>query len=413
MPRDLPIGNERLLVLFDADYQLRDLYYPNVGKENHAGGYAFRLGVWVGGSFAWVGAAQGWKIDRRYETDALVTQVTLRHEELGLELSCADCVDFHETLLLRKFVVRNLRDEAREVRLFFHHDFRISESDVGDTAAFDPTTRALVHYKGYRYFLANLKVDGKVGVSSFATGQKGHGKDGTWRDAEDGVLGMNAIAQGAVDSVISGRLVVPEKGDNTLYYWLVCAKKSERQLGRRRGRSTPRSWRGDPRPSSAARAPTGSCGSTRSRTTSPISPPSIVDLYRRSLLVVRTQIDNGGGIIAANDSDIMQFARDTYSYMWPRDGALVAHALDLRRLSRAGAPLLRVLRRCHHAGGLSPAQVQPRRLARLVLASLVRAAGAWGRRTGADAAPDPGGRDRAGAVGDVARTTSATATSTR
>jgi GH15 family glucan-1,4-alpha-glucosidase len=31
----------------------------------------------------------------------------------------------------------------------------------------------------------------------------------------------------------------------------------------------------------------------------------------------------------ANDSDIMQFARDTYSYMWPRDGALVANALDL------------------------------------------------------------------------------------
>jgi len=32
-----------------------------------------------------------------------------------------------------------------------------------------------------------------------------------------------------------------------------------------------------------------------------------VDLFKRSLLVVRTQIDNGGAIIAANDSDIMQF----------------------------------------------------------------------------------------------------------
>ena len=25
----------------------------------------------------------------------------------------------------------------------------------------------------------------------------------------------------------------------------------------------------------------------------------------------------------------MQFARDTYSYIWPRDGALVADSLDL------------------------------------------------------------------------------------
>jgi glucoamylase len=58
-------------------------------------------------------------------------------------------------------------------------------------------------------------------------------------------------------------------------------------------------------------------------------PPSVVDLYKRSLLIVATQVDEGGGIIAANDSDIMHFARDTYSYVWPRDGALVAHAMDM------------------------------------------------------------------------------------
>jgi GH15 family glucan-1,4-alpha-glucosidase/ferredoxin len=58
-------------------------------------------------------------------------------------------------------------------------------------------------------------------------------------------------------------------------------------------------------------------------------PPKVVELFKRSLLVVRTQIDNDGAIIAANDSDIMQFSRDTYSYMWPRDGALVADSLDL------------------------------------------------------------------------------------
>jgi GH15 family glucan-1,4-alpha-glucosidase len=34
-------------------------------------------------------------------------------------------------------------------------------------------------------------------------------------------------------------------------------------------------------------------------------------------------------VIAANDSDFLQFGRDTYSYMWPRDGALTAAALDL------------------------------------------------------------------------------------
>jgi glucoamylase len=329
MPRDLPIGNERLLVLFDEDYVLRDLYYPNVGKENHAGGYPFRFGVFVDGKIAWMGKANGWRIDRRYEADTLVTLVTCTHEELGIQLVCADVVDFHETVYVRRVVIKNLRDSARDVRLFYHHDFRISESDVGDTAAYEPTTRTVTHYKGYRYFLSNVMVDGVCGIDSFAIGQKGGGRDGTWRDAEDdGNLGMNPIAQGAVDSTIRARTTVPANGEKTTYYWLCCAKVWEgawdgaKELNDkvvRRGpedffRRTRAYWK-----LWVNKEPTEFFG----------LPPSVVDLYKRSLLIVRTQIDEGGGIIAANDSDIMHFARDTYSYVWPRDGALVAHALDM------------------------------------------------------------------------------------
>jgi hypothetical protein len=35
MPRGLVIGNGRLQVNFDNQYGLRDLFYPNVGQENH------------------------------------------------------------------------------------------------------------------------------------------------------------------------------------------------------------------------------------------------------------------------------------------------------------------------------------------------------------------------------------------
>ena len=57
--------------------------------------------------------------------------------------------------------------------------------------------------------------------------------------------------------------------------------------------------------------------------------PEIVELYKRSLLIVRTQIDNNGAILAANDSDVTERATDHYSYLWTRDGAFVANALDL------------------------------------------------------------------------------------
>ncbi|MBI5213698.1 MAG: glycoside hydrolase family 15 protein [Nitrospirae bacterium] len=58
-------------------------------------------------------------------------------------------------------------------------------------------------------------------------------------------------------------------------------------------------------------------------------PENVVELYKKSLLILRTNIDSNGAIIAGNDSDIQHFARDAYSYMWPRDGALVAYALDM------------------------------------------------------------------------------------
>jgi GH15 family glucan-1,4-alpha-glucosidase len=329
MPRDLPIGNDRLLVLFDEDYVMRDLYYPNVGKENHAGGYPFRFGVFCDGQFAWMGRDKGWRIDRRYEPDTLVTSVTCTHEGLGLTLVCSDVVDFHETLMVRKVIVRNLRDQPRDVRLYWHHDFRISESDVGDTAAYDPATKTVTHYKGFRYFLSNVMVDGAPGIDSFAIGQKGGGRDGTWRDAEDdGNLGMNPIAQGAVDSVVRAARRVPAGGDCVIYYWLACAKIWEG------------SWDGakELNEKVVRRGPEDFFRRTRAYWKLWIDKeptdffdlsPSLIDLYKRSLLIVRTQIDEGGGIIAANDSDIMHFARDTYSYVWPRDGALVAHALDM------------------------------------------------------------------------------------
>src|SRR5260370_1904889 len=59
----------------------------------------------------------------------------------------------------------------------------------------------------------------------------------------------------------------------------------------------------------------------------------IVDLYRRSLLVIRTKCDQGGAVLAANDSDMQLGRHDHYSYMWPRDAAFVCDAMD-----RAGFP---------------------------------------------------------------------------
>ena len=323
MPRDLPLGNGRLLIGFDSNYLIRDIYFPHVGRENQTDGAPCRFGVWADGMFAWVNA-EGWHRDLGYIADTLVTKVRLVHADMKLQITCYDAVDFHEDVLVRRFVVENLSDQPRDVRLFFHHDFNIMGNSVGDTAYYKPDLRAIIHYKGPRYFLLSAQVDTVVGIKQWATGVKGiQGKEGTWRDAEDGELGNNPITQGSVDSTF--RIDVPLKPHetNVAYVWLCAAKnytavKQQHAVVQDKGPQelisrTSRFW---------------ALWVNKEEFNFSNLAPQLIAQYKRSLLTVRTQIDDSGAIIAANDSDIRQFSFDTYSYMWPRDGALVAYALD-------------------------------------------------------------------------------------
>jgi oligosaccharide amylase len=322
MPRDIPVGNGSLLVTFDELYRIRDIYFPYVGKENHSEGHPFRFGVWVDGAFSWI-SDDGWTRSLAYLDETLVTDVRLANDKLKVEILSNDAVDSHENLFVRRIRLRNMGDTRREFRLFFHQDFYISESEVGDTAYFDPETRALIHYKGRRYFL--ISTDSPTGVETFATGRKAFkGAEGTWRDAEDGLLSEGAITEGSVDSTI-GRTLLVEAGETAeMFYWIAVGKSYDEvaKLNALVHEHQPRAllertnnyWR---------------AWVNKNETDFGNLPPEVVQLYKRSLLIVRTQIDSGGAILAANDSDVTLRATDHYSYLWPRDGALVAYALDL------------------------------------------------------------------------------------
>src|SRR5438094_10044417 len=49
MPRDLPLGNGRLLVNLEKSYNLRDIYWPHVGQELHTAGDISHTGVRIDG----------------------------------------------------------------------------------------------------------------------------------------------------------------------------------------------------------------------------------------------------------------------------------------------------------------------------------------------------------------------------
>lgn len=346
MPRDIPVGNGSMLVTFDGRYQLRDIYFPYVGAENHNPGDICHTGLWVDGRFAWL-SEEAWQLQIEYEPDSILTKVTLEHPELQLRVHCADVVDFDRTILFRRAGVTNLADHPREIRMFFHYDLHIEGNEIGDTFAYHPNIHALIAYKRRRYFLMNGQIGDEaghhIGISGWAAGLKEvNGLEGTWRDAEDGVLSGNPIAQGSVDGTIAlNAPPVPPGKEVHFYHWLAVAEswtdvRALDDLVRERGpgqfvKRTYDYWR---------------LWINKEPIDSADLEQRLVDAYKRSLLVIRTQVDNHGAIIAANDTDILRFSRDTYSYMWPRDGALVACAL-----SNAGyvAPVSRFFSFCADA----------------------------------------------------------------
>jgi glucoamylase len=323
MARDLPIGNGNLLIAFDKDYRLREFFFPHVGEENHTNGAPFRFGVWVNGQFSWV--PDGWKLTRDYLDDTLVTNVELIHPGLKLRIVANDLVDFQDNIYLKRLTLENLSDEPKEIRLFFAHDFRIYGNEIGDTAEYKPDVKAVVHYKAERYFLVNIYTNKKYGIDQFSTGNKNpQTQEGTWRDCEDGLLGDNPISQGSVDSAIVIPLSLAPRASDRCYYWIAAGKDWEevKALNASVKKRTPELifertrdyWK---------------LWVDQQQLNYELLPAKLGRLYRRSLLIGRTQINNCGSIIAANDSDAMAFNRDTYSYLWPRDGALVAYAYDL------------------------------------------------------------------------------------
>jgi len=322
MPRPLVVGNGQLLVNFDDGLNMRDLYYPHVGLLNHVGGHRSAFGVFVDGRFSWCDEP-AWQRSLGYLPDTLVTDVRAVHPELGIALSIHDAVDDAENVYLKEVTVKNLAPVARTVLLFFNQDLSIDESDVGDTAVYDPRLHAVYHYKRNRYFLFNGRTP-EGGIDQFSTGIKRfHHAEGTWRDAEDGHLHGNPIAQGSVDSVIGFRLHLPPGGQQTMHYWfavgasydeVVALNEKVLQSGPDRLiRKVAHYWR-----RWLAKAPPPPADLS----------PEVLDLYNRSLLIIRTHVNHNGAITAANDSDILHYNRDHYSYVWPRDGAYVADALS-------------------------------------------------------------------------------------
>ena len=349
MARAVTIGNGTILVGIDFHGQVRDLYYPHVGHANHvsgaSGNYTHRIGVYVDGSFAWLNDPS-WNISVSSDADTAVGKMVAEHQKLGVRLTSTDAVHNERNVFIREVLVENISTHAREIKVFFAQQFRIDESRRGDTGYYDPRVKAIVHYKGNVSLLVNAYVDG-LPFSDYNIGLFGiEGKEGTYLDAVDGILERNPIEHGSVDSVLGLTCELNPGEQKKLHYWIVC------------GASIPEVHTLDEYV--LEETPERLVASTKSYWHAWVNKeefdlslvsPDLQKLYNQSLITIRVHTDNGGGIIASSDTDMLHHGRDTYAYVWPRDGALIVRALDDAGYVDAAQRFFEFMATCQEPGG--------------------------------------------------------------
>ncbi|MBA2279398.1 glycoside hydrolase family 15 protein [Candidatus Saccharibacteria bacterium] len=318
MGRPVVLSNGQMFVGLNQHGLVHDFYYPYVGLDNltTTRSECHKIGIWADGKFSWVNDGT-WEINVDFETDALISLITMKNKDMSLELQLQDFVDPKTNAFCRHMKIANRSDSQREIRVFMHQVFQISQAGRADTALFVPDGNYLLDYKGRCSLLVYAETSDGAPFDQYAVGNCGiEGKEGTFKDAEDGELSGNAVEHGGVDSVIRLSLRLGANQAKVIDYWIIAANsqldaekiheelKKDSMVPRLRAA---REWWND------WMAP--------AKDKFAVLDSHHRDLAKKSLLVVKAHIDRRGSILASGDSSIFNYGRDYYCYCWPRDGA--------------------------------------------------------------------------------------------
>lgn len=319
MGRPVVLSNGELHVGLNRFGLVHDLYFPYVGLENHCAGKDLRhkVGVWVDGRLSWLDDGD-WNIESWTAEGALIGHTRAIHEKLQILIEFDDTVDAEMSVFLRNIHVVNLANIERDVRLFTHQAFAIGDSRSNtDTAQYLPDSNAVLHYRGRRAFVISGRSSHQVPFDQHSIGLFGiEGREGTFRDADDGELSNATVEHGRVDSTLRFRLVMQPFDSRRVHYWIAAGTSTREALYVHKLiedngldeylHSTALWWHE---------------WLTPARQASAKLEPTERRLFIHSALVVKSHIDKRGAVIASTDTTMLNYSRDAYAYCWPRDGA--------------------------------------------------------------------------------------------
>ena len=316
MARPIVLSNGSMLVGLNRFGEVHDFFYPYVGLENHdtARDLRHRIGIYVDDKLTWLDD-NDWQISQDYLSDTLIGKTIATNSIINIELEFTDSVDHDHDVLMRHLTAKNLSEEEREIQVVFHQVFNISNTLSGDTAQYIPQENAILHYSGYRNFVVKASSDNSHSFDQFTVGLCGiEGKLGTYVDAEDGKLEGNPVEHGSVDSTLACHLKLGSNDSGNVFYWVTAGNTREAALlqsqlagGERileRMNNTAKVWK-----QWLEKAQVVASSLNQERATK----------FKKSLLLIKAHIDRRGSIIASSDTAMLNYARDAYTYCWPRD----------------------------------------------------------------------------------------------
>ncbi|HEX5447908.1 MAG TPA: glycoside hydrolase family 15 protein [Candidatus Saccharimonadales bacterium] len=318
MGRPVILSNSHILVGLDEHGTVHDFYYPYVGLENLSSSRNLnhKIGIWTDSKFSWLDDGS-WEISLDFEDRSLISKLKAENAKLSVRLEFQDFVDSNFPVFGRLIKITNLSDSPREIRLFMHQAFQISRSGRSDTALYVPDGPYILDYKGWSSLLAYLEDEHGRAFDQFAVGNCGiEGKEGTFKDAEDGELSGSLVEHGGVDSVMRLPLNIEAQGSASARYWIAAADSQVE------AEKYSRAFKGggiDERLAATRQTWNDWLAIGGDKLS------GIDDKYKtmafKSLMIVKSHSDRHGGVIASCDSSIYNYGRDYYNYVWPRDGA--------------------------------------------------------------------------------------------
>ncbi len=317
MARPVVLSNGELHVGLNTFGLVHDFYYPYVGFENHAAGTNLRhkIGVYVDGRVSWLDEGD-WEFTFGYPHTALIGNTRAINKKIGILLEFDDCVDSDMSVFLRNIHVVNRSDSAREVKLFMHQAFAIGDSRSNtDTAQYLPDSDAILHYRGRRAFIISGNTN-DAPFDQYTIGLFGiENHEGSHKDAEDGILSSNNVEHGRVDSVLGFTLNIAAHSSQRVEYWVAAGMSIREALFihrqvqeeglHSRVHQTAMWWHKWLEPGLKVIDSV---------------PKDHRQLFLHSLMIMKSQMDKRGAIIASTDSSMLNYSRDAYAYSWGRDG---------------------------------------------------------------------------------------------